>query len=74
MKFRKVGKTKVYQIYCPGCRITHNINCDESIHGAFKYDNKEQTVSPSLKITSIDSKKNQTICEFSITKGVILLH
>lgn len=70
-KILKIGKYKVYQISCPGCKTTHNINCDPEINGAWKIENKTDeklTVIPELKISLSENK----LCEFSIKNGKII--
>ena len=71
MKVRRIKKTSIYQIFCPGCDCFHNINSDKEFHGAFKIEDKNEltfTVSPKLRIPDL---KGKTFCEFEISNGII---
>lgn len=71
MKVKQIGRTKVFQIFCPGCKLNHNINTNPEFHGAWKITEKDEknfTVSPELKINFGKGK----ICKFNITQGNII--
>lgn len=71
-KVLKIGKNKVYQIHCEGCKTHHNINCDPAFFGPFKFQNNDvnnPTFVPELRIPN--PEKN-SVCQFNITEGFII--
>ena len=71
-KVKDLGK-KTYQFYCPGCKTTHNINCNTDHHGPWKMEGTKNvpTFKPSILIKWYDKDGKLTICHSSIDTGTI---